>query len=423
MELLNLLLEGHEEESLVTLGNHEFDYGVPELTQRIKDSTFPWLAGNVLWQNGSPFTGSPQTRILEFGGFKAGFFSLLTLETPHISKTDDSIRFIPILPAAKEMIAELKEQGADVIVCLTHLRPQEEESLRREFPEITLQFGGHTHEPYSYEDDRSLMIRTGQNAERLARATLTLNEDESSTITTSFSWDFVENKHVPADPVIAQKVQEIKKSLDKFDKILIGTMGMACDSRSSTLRTRETPFGNFLADALLDRFNTDIALFCGGSIRGEKYFQEGDPVSIKTILDEHPHNHLVVSMQVSGETILKALEHSIVEAPTATGRFLHVAGMRFAYDTQKPPYARVNVEDVFIRSKPIDLSKTYTLTTLDFFVNGIEGFTMFKNAPMDFTPEHGLEFTSLVIDYIKKQPLIKSQVEGRVVALSSQSEL
>ena len=129
------------------LGNHEFDFGDDVLKQRMAASKFTWLASNTLGADGKPFGGAKPRIIRRIGEFKIGLFSLLTPETMHLSSPGAGVTFTAPLAAAKAAVKDLKTQGADLIMALTHLDIAADRALAREVRDIKVILGGHDHDP------------------------------------------------------------------------------------------------------------------------------------------------------------------------------------------------------------------------------------------------------------------------------------
>ena len=80
IELYNLL--GTD---VAVLGNHEFDFGPEIAARRVRELTFPWLGTNVLGRDGKPAVGTVDLHLIEVGGYRIGFFGLLTPDTAVLS--------------------------------------------------------------------------------------------------------------------------------------------------------------------------------------------------------------------------------------------------------------------------------------------------------------------------------------------------
>ena len=115
-----------------TFGNHEFDFGPDVLLERIKESRFKWLAANVIdKRTGKPFGGVAPFVIREFAGVKIGIFGLVLPETKTTSRPGPDVEFLDPCETARKVISELHDQGAKVVVALTHLSMREDKEVAR----------------------------------------------------------------------------------------------------------------------------------------------------------------------------------------------------------------------------------------------------------------------------------------------------
>ena len=399
---------------VVSVGNHEFDFGPAEVLKRIEESKFPWFAANALGLDGMPFTGEKQSMILDVDGIKVGIFGLITVETPELSSTEKKVCFSPLTYTAKHMIQELKAQGAEVIIALTHLLMAEDRQLAQEVPEIDVILGGHDHDPMTYYDDRTFVHKSGQNAYYLARIDLILEKNEKTGKVNVFpSWKIILNKGKARDPEVAKTVDELQLLLERITSEPLGVMGMECDSLYTSVRSKETLIGNLIADALLSSCDADLAFMTGGVIRGNRFYEPGYLVTLKDLLVELPFGNLNVVIEISGKALLAALENGVSQVEGKAGRFPQVAGMSFMYDINQIPGKRIH--DVYIRGVPLDLQKTYRVATVDYMFNGGDGYAMFKEGRVLLSPLKKIDLVSTVASYIKTLPEIRSSLEGRVV--------
>lgn len=75
-----------------------------------------------------------------------------------------------------------------------------------------------------------------------------------------------------------------------------------------------------------------------------------------------------------------ASENGVSGYPKLEGRFPQVAGISFAFDPNKPPYARVDPMLVRIGDEYLDLQARYRLATKTYLYNGCDGYDVLKNA-------------------------------------------
>ena len=122
----------------------------------------------------------------------------------------------------------------------------------------------------------------------------------------------------------------------------------------------------------------DIAIVNGGGIRGNKEYPAGADITRRDVLSELPFGNRTVKLEVTGETILAALENGVSEAENAGGRFPQVSGLTFTADLREPKGQRIS--NVKIAGKPLEKTATYTLATNDYMFAGGDGYVMLETA-------------------------------------------
>lgn len=406
----------------VVLGNHEFDFGPDEVLKRIQESNFPWLTANAIGLDGNHFSGEQQTILLDVDGIKVGIFGLITVETPNLSATEKKVCFSPLVYTAKEMVEELKKQGADVIVALTHLHTVEDRKLAEEVPEISVILGGHDHEPETYYNDRTFIHKSGQNAYYLAKIDLLMEKDEiTNKVTVLPSWNVILNKNYPRDLEVGHLVDELQSTLEKITSGPIGVLGMSCDTFSSNVRSKETEFGNLIADSLRSYCQADVGFISGGLIRGNRTYQPGRILTLKDFLIELPFQNIAVMVEMRGSAIIEALENGVSRVGTRAGRFPQISGMRFSYNVDKPVGSRV--EQVLIGEEAIDLQKIYKVATVDYVLNGGDGYNMFKSGKILLSPLKKVDLVGVVVSHVKEMENVISFLEDRILTKESNRRL
>ncbi|TGV00113.1 bifunctional metallophosphatase/5'-nucleotidase, partial [Mesorhizobium sp. M00.F.Ca.ET.186.01.1.1] len=114
-------------------------------------------------------------------------------------------------------------------------------------------------------------------------------------------------------------------------------------------------------------------------------------------------------VEVTGEELKQALENGVSQVGTGAGRFPQISGMSFTYNPTKPVGERVL--EVKVGDKPLDLTKTYKVATIDFLAAGGDGYESFKK-PFFNT---GLSMYSIVEEGLMKRKVVNPKVEGRIV--------
>ncbi len=191
---------------------------------------------------------------------------------------------------------------------------------------------------------------------------------------------FITLSNYHPDPDIQKKIRYYLDKLDLITASVIGKTAVPINTTRENIRTKENAFGSYVADALRDYYGTDIAVFNGGSIRGNRMYSPGTDFTRKIIQRELPYYNRVVPVYVTGRQILQMLEQGLSRIEEVKGGFLHVSGMKVRYSSANKAGSRV--KSVVIGNKKLDPKKGYTLAVIDYLHKGGDGFIMLKNAEL-----------------------------------------
>jgi len=399
-----------------TFGNHEFDFGPAILVDRIKESRFKWVAANVIdTTTGKPFGGVDPYVIREFGGVKIGIFGLVLPETKITSRPGDNVEFRNPCDTAKQMVSEIHDHGAKVVVALTHLSMREDKEVAR-CADVDVIIGGHEHTLLESSAGGAPIFKMTSDARELGRIDLNILTDGSLD---SIDWKVIPvTDEVANDPQFSSVQRKYAGLLAQLAKP-VGRTSVPLDARSTENRTLETNVGNMVTDAFRIATGADVALMNGGSVRADNIIPRG-AITVRDVLSILPFKNRLIKIEVTGATILAALEQGVSRtAPGAQpGGFPQISGMTFSYDASKPAGSRVS--NVMINRRPLDPDKTYTLATTTFIaLNGGDGYTMFKTARVVTSPENLPLDSDVLATEIRRARTISPKVEGRIKRLDT----
>jgi 5'-nucleotidase len=408
---------------IATLGNHEFDFGPDVLRERMKESRFAYTIANVFdKQAGQPFGGASQYIIRELAGVRVAIFGLLLAETASVSAPGPGVRFDDPIAAGKRLSRELRRQGADIIIALTHLPMRDDKRLAAE-ADIDLIVGGHEHELLESFAGRTLITKMGSDGRNLGRIDLNVarvasraGQARSRVSRARFKLQSADLEAIPVtdavadDPGVAAVVGEYEKQLNATLGEVIGKTSVALDARASVIRFGESNLGNFLADVYKQAVGADCALVNSGGIRSDTTYGPGD-LTKKDILSILPFENTLVKARLTGAHIKRLLEHGVSVAGQEDGRFPQVSGLVFTYDARRPVGSRVT--SIELGGKAVDPEKSYTIAVNAYLLGGGDGYD-FKGAEVLVKPEEGPVEPDMVMEAIKKRGTISPQVEGRI---------
>jgi 5'-nucleotidase / UDP-sugar diphosphatase len=398
------------------MGNHEFDFGPDVAKERLREARFPVLNSNVTDRDGSLFAGTTESRVIEVAGFRLGFFGMTTPDTTFLASPGYA-GFRPVLETAAAMAKGLREQGADLVVAVTHTGFGDDLALMRQ-GEVDLILTGHDHDLRVIYDGDVAMVESGAQAEYVTAVDLTLDRvkdrDGKESVVWRPSFRTIDTAAVAPDPKGAELVAAYEARLSAELDVPVGTTATELDSRRAAVRGREAAIGNLIADAMREAVGADVAITNGGGIRADKLYPAGTTLTRRDVLSELPFGNKTVKLEVKGADILAALENGLSQAEEGGGgRFPQVSGMTVAYDVRRP--ARSRVVEVKVGGRPLDPAATYTLATNDYMARGGDGYAALAGARNLIDPAAARLMASQVIDHVAGRGTVSPKVEGRIV--------
>ncbi|MEO8378639.1 MAG: bifunctional UDP-sugar hydrolase/5'-nucleotidase [Acidobacteriota bacterium] len=413
LEILNLL-DGDPAKTdphlIITFGNHEYDKSDPTvLLDRLKESAFVWVSTNSRWCHPTCDQRFPNTTdlyIADVGGTRVGIIGLIyPLKKTWVESTD-------VITAARDAVSALAGQGVSVIVALTHEDMGQDVELVRQVPGIDLVIGGHDHLFMQQQVEGKWISKADADAKSAIVYDVTV-PPQGPIVTTPLR--IALDTTMPKDPVIDQAVQRWMGVLSAKlgGNATIGQTENLLEGVEPAVRGRETALGNLLTDAAREQMQTDVAILNGGSIRINDNIPPG-PVTSYDMEGIFYYTNTLVAMRVTGQHILDMLRNSVSRADAGDGRFLQVSGLSFIYGND----LTVQPADVTIGGRPLDLTATYSLATIDYvYLNGPDdGYTLFAEAtrPPKINTDREADFRKTVEAYIRTRGTVDTKIEGRI---------
>ncbi len=431
---------------VVTLGNHEFDYGYAQLVENMKAAKFQVLCADVLGADGKTIYDA--NTIIEKGGVKIGFFGLETPEaqTKANPKLIQGLKFLAgadgkeLYNCAAAQVADLKAKGADLVVCLAHLgvdessEPYTSYDLAKNVQGIDFIIDGHSHTVMTAGPNGEAIQSTGTAFANIGvitidNATKKIVGNELKAI-----WHTEKNADGKSVTVVDYKTRDEKVAaaakaiIDPIDKaygekFAVSEVALNGAKAPNGNRDSETNLGDLITDAMLWKVLADaeitvpeenvVAITNGGGIRASIGVGDVTKKDINTVL---PFGNTLAVVYVKGSELLEALEASTYCTPESIGGFPQVAGMQFTvatyetYDKNDESYPnstyygpktinRVTIGS--INGKDFDPEATYAVITNNFVAGGGDTYYAFAAATNQF--DTGLPLDEVVMEYITKE--------------------
>ncbi|WGG44436.1 5'-nucleotidase C-terminal domain-containing protein [Rossellomorea sp. DA94] len=424
----------------MTLGNHEFDMGSEVLADFIRKLSFPVVSGNVdvrLDPRLAPIMKSEIPEQAESGniypsiiqtvkGVKIGIIGLTTEDTAFLSAPDKKIVFQDAEKKVLEEMTKLQAKGVNHIILLSHLGLRQDKMLAQKVEGIDIIVGGHSHTRlesplvYNMKSEPTLIVQADEYGKSLGKLTAVFSERGILTgwngeLLDVLAKDQIGNDVYPPDPWAVNRLEQLRGPIEKVKSMDIGTSNISLNGDRRDVRTKETNLGNLITDAMLEKANqfnpTQIAFQNGGGIRNSI---SAGTITLGDVLEVLPFGNTLVTLNLTGEEILLALEHSVANVDGEAGQFLQVSGMTYRFDPSKSIGNRIM--EVKIQGAPLDRSKMYGVAVNAFLAGGGDGFTVLRNAKDNGRiSELHLNLYEVMSEYLTTHSPVSPQVEGRIV--------
>ena len=409
---------------VVTLGNHEFDYGYAQLKENMSKAKFKVVCADVFNEDGTPIFDASYTYTTK-SGVKVGFFGMETPETqtkanPALIKGLTFATGDAFTKAAADQVAALKD--ADVVICLAHLgvdaesAPYRSTDLYAAVKGIDFIVDGHSHTVMTKGEKGEPIQSTGT---AFANIGVIVIDDASKKIESNSLYEIKED--TAKDATVAAAAKTIVDRVDKEYGVVFAKSEVTLNGAKAPNGNRdsETNNGDLITDAMIwkvmqnkDGLTVDadhvVAITNGGGIRAA--IKPGD-VTKKDINTVLPFGNTVAVIYVTGAELLEALEASTYSLPV--GGFPQVAGINFtlstavAYDANAETYPastyygpksinRVTINS--INGKEFKADDTYAVVTNNFVAGGGDTYYAFAAASAQF--DTGIPLDEAVMEYV-----------------------
>ena len=334
----------------LTVGNHEFDYTVPQM-----EHLSQMLTAKTLCCNFSRLTADgeqdlyPAYEVKNYGGTKVAFVGVATPSTFRSSTptyfVDDDGNLLynfhqhDTYERVQQAVDEARGKGAKIVIVLSHLGDDPEQAYSRGLIAAThgidIVLDGHAHHLLNerlanYKGDSVTLASTATKFAYIGR--LTIDTDNRLT-----------NELLPindchkVNQAVWDTVQAVQQELEARVSAPVGTSPFALTDRDADnnrlVRQQETNLGDFMADVARYTTGADIGVCNGGGLRTGLY---KETITFGDIVSVWPFNTTMRVVECTGQQLIDALEVGVAALPLENGDFLHVSGLRYTADTRVP---------------------------------------------------------------------------------------
>ena len=348
IEIMNMLSP-----DVVTIGNHEIDYGIAHLLFLEKCAKFPIINANlhITTNNARLFKSH---HIVEMDGMKILFIGILTETVLSMAKKEALVgSFVDIHDAALEVrriCNAYRSLDIDCTVLLTHIGFEEDKMLAAQLEPslgVDIIIGGHSHTYLEkpVEVNGILLAQAGTGTDQIGRFDLEI--DTASNCIRSFAWKSIPitEEQCPTDTALEEILGRYKSAAEeKYSRVITRL------KRKLTHPSwyQETELGGLISDILQESLRLDIMLVGSGSIR----VSEMGPIILLSDLTECiPYDDSVIALWVTGVQLRKMILYMLRDEVWDGSHcefFQFSKGMRVIYDKQSRNLKELSLNEKLI---------------------------------------------------------------------------
>lgn len=404
---------------MMTLGNHDFDHGAEVAIRNARAAEFPVLSANFLDDEGNIPDPVKPWIFREIGGLDIAFIGVNTSDTYGLVDPEllAGYEIAPELPVVRRAMEEVQDEGADMIVLVSHLGhpPDAERYTERVFEAwergeeytkdfaynsaeltcmvegIDLVLSGHTHvalrEPWVNPITHTIVVQGYANGTGIGHIRLAIDTGTATIVGYDCpdGEEYISLLHDRFWPDMEQQ-----EMIEEYRLVAEAGMDSVIGEAVSEIPRggAEHPLGRLMSDAIRSATGADVGLLNRGGIRAA--IPRG-PITPRIIYTAIPFEEDLYTIQVTGEELLAILETGM----QGRRRDMEISGFTCRRNQLSPDGEKI--EDPMVGGEPLDPAKVYTLATTGYLAQGNVGYGIMLEHQASYA---GITLLQAVTDHI-----------------------
>jgi 2',3'-cyclic-nucleotide 2'-phosphodiesterase (5'-nucleotidase family) len=387
------------------LGNHDFDYGLSYLMDKVRSATFPALACNL------EFTGSVVIPCLPYvvhnlSGFRLGFVGVTTPDFPLTRNKPDALEIKDPVECTRKMVRLLRPK-VDCLIVLSHMGFEADCRLAAELTGVDAIIGGHSHTLLEVPEvvNDILICQAGGEGHFLGY----LHVERRPGGALAFKNELVAlDERIPEDETC---LRVLKRYMDRQDIAPGEILGEALTSFVDGKYGRETRLGNLVCDVLREETGADLAFYNATAVNN--VIPRGK-ISVHDFNIAFHFDNTIFVLDLKPWQIKEIFERALESSLDDNYYFVHTSGIQVRYSSRGPAGSRV--VSMEIGGRPLDPERTYRAAITEFLAMGGHErgtqFAVLREAPKENTRR---TVRTVMRRYIVRKARIRAEIEGRIV--------
>ncbi len=414
----------------MTLGNHEFNFGLELVNKIEEEADFPILAANATYKEDGAFLTEAYL-IKEVAGVKVG---ILGITNPNIPKWDGpkttELTFASPLETAEKYIPMMKEEGADIIFLSTHMGFEAEyggdsaDEVIAAFPEVAGVLTGHAHVTEQKKVGNTLVGAAKNAGAQVVRYDFELAKtDDKWTIVNSEVKTIDVKEYAASEELKAYAKEYHQKTLD----FLVEVIGTVTENFAPEEEILGIPEAQIIDTGVIDLINDVQIKYTGADVAGAALFsqnsnlREGD-VTYASIFEIYKYPNTLVGIEVTGAELKAYMEWSANYYNTFVPGDINISfnpnirgynydmfqGVDYKVDVSKPAGERI--VDLMFNGEPLKADDTVKLAINNYRYGGLKNMGIISGEP--YFESDPMSLRSYIAEYIKENTPIAPVVDN-----------
>ena len=413
------------------VGNHEFNYGVPELRRAIAQAAFPFLAANAVRTTTGAHAFEAWT-IVERRGVKIGIVGATApgsdlWDRDHLAAAHLTVR--DAVPAIGDAVRAVRAHGADVVLVTLHAGLDEPSSydtagtgvasenvaarVAHEVPGIDLIVYGHSHKEMADTVIGGALLMQPRNwAASVAVAHLELQRAAGRWTVARKSSRIIRAAGHAEDPLVLAATADMHRLTVAYVTAPIGSTPVAW--RADSARVVDTPLLDFILDVERRAAGTDLASTAAFSL--DASLAAGN-ITVAELAALYPYDNTLRAVRITGAQLREYLEQSaryyrtlgtggsLVDQSVPGYNFDVVSGVDYVIDLSMPAGRRIT--SLTRNGRPVTPTDTFTMALNNYRQTGGGGYAMLDGAPVVYDRQQDIR--QLLIDEVRRRHVLRPQ--------------
>ena len=416
----------------MVVGNHEFNFGLKNLSKARSEARFPWISSNIIAAADAAVKPFAPYFLTTVAGVKIAVIGVTTPLIPDWEAEEHyrGYRFESGVEAVRRTVAGLRQrEHPDIVIVAAHsglaAADDARENMVRDIatgvPGIDAIVFGHTHQQVaSLRIGEVLLMQPKNWGMSLGRMDFVLQPNESG------GWKMVSKssrvipvtKATAADPKVIEIAHPYHELAERYLNTAVAEAPVSLDSRLA--RVEDSALIDAIQQVQLYYSKADVSF--ASSFNARVSVPKG-PVTIRQIAALYVYENQLYAIEGNGKMVRDALENSARYYNTCASDCAHgplinpdvigynydmAQGVDYEVDLTQPPGHRIR--NLRWHGKPLDDNQPLRIAVNNYRAGGSAGYSMFRNAKIVWrSPD---EIRDLVIQYYSDHKTLPAQPDN-----------